>query len=41
VVQDAIVHAARAFVATASPFHAVVKLAFIIAFNAVRRGCIF
>jgi len=38
---EAIVHAARAFVASASPFHALVKLDFSNAFNTVRRDCIF
>jgi len=38
---EAIVHAARAFVASASPLHALVKLDFSNAFNTVRRDCIF
>lgn len=38
---EAIVHAARAFVSSASPCHALVKLDLVNAFNSVRRDCIF
>jgi len=38
---EAIVHPARAFIASASPFHALVKLDFSNTFNTVRRDCIF
>ena len=37
---EAIVHAARAFVASSSPYHALVKLDFQNAFNAIRRDCL-
>ena len=37
----AIVHAARAYVASASPIHALVKLDFQNAFNTICRDCIF
>jgi len=37
---EAIVHAARSYISSASPYHAIVKLDFENAFNTVRRDCI-